>query len=152
MFLTGQEEIETAAEMIAERVRTLGKKIRELIVLPIYSNLPTDMQTKIFEPTPPGARKVILATNIAETSLTIDGIIYVIDPGFNKQKTYNARTGMESLIVTPISKASANQRAGRAGRVSAGKCFRLYTMSAYEKELDDNSIPEIQRTNLGIKL
>jgi pre-mRNA-splicing factor ATP-dependent RNA helicase DHX16 len=90
-----------------------------------------------------------LATNIAETSLTIDGIIYVIDPGFNKQKTYNAKTGMESLIVTPISKASANQRAGRAGRVSAGKCFRLYTLTAYEKELDDSTIPEIQRTNLG---
>ncbi len=149
VFLTGQEEIETASEMINERLRVLGRKIRELIVLPIYSNLPTDMQTKIFEPTPPGARKVILATNIAETSLTIDGIIYVIDPGFNKQKTYNARTGMESLVVTPISKASANQRAGRAGRVSAGKCFRLYTMSAFEKELDDNAIPEIQRTNLG---
>ena len=103
------------------------------------------MQIKIFEPTPPNARKVILATNIAETSLTIDGIIYVIDPGFCKQKTYNARTGMESLIVTPVSKASANQRAGRAGRVSPGKCFRLYTTTAYEKELDDNSIPEIQR-------
>ena len=67
---------------------------------------------------------MVLATNIAETSLTIDNIIYVIDPGFNKQNSYNARTGMESLIVTPISKASANQRAGRAGRVAAGKCFR----------------------------
>lgn len=149
VFLTGQEEIECATEMITERLRVLGKKIRELIVLPIYSNLPTDMQTKIFDPAPPGGRKVILATNIAETSLTIDGIIYVIDPGFNKQKTYNARTGMESLVVTPVSKASANQRAGRAGRVSPGKCFRLYTLAAYEKELDDNAIPEIQRTNLG---
>ena len=149
VFLTGQEEIEAAAEMITERARALGKKINELIVLPIYSNLPSDMQIKIFEPTPPNARKVILATNIAETSLTIDGIIYVIDPGFCKQKTYNAKTGMESLIVTPISKASANQRAGRAGRVSPGKCFRLYTLTAYEKELDDSSIPEIQRTNLG---
>lgn len=149
VFLTGQEEIESATEMINERVRQLGKKIRELIVLPIYSNLPSDMQIKIFEPTPPNARKVVLATNIAETSLTIDGIIYVIDPGFSKQKTYNARTGMESLIVTPISKASANQRAGRAGRVAPGKCFRLYTATAYQKELDDNTIPEIQRTNLG---
>ena len=149
VFLTGQEEIESANEMINERARALGKKIKELIILPIYSNLPSDMQIKIFEPTPPNARKVILATNIAETSLTIDGIIYVIDPGFCKQKTYNARTGMESLIVTPCSKASANQRAGRAGRVSPGKCFRLYTLNAYEKELDDNSIPEIQRTNLG---
>jgi pre-mRNA-splicing factor ATP-dependent RNA helicase DHX16 len=149
VFLTGQEEIESATEMITERVRALGKKIRELLVLPIYSNLPSDMQIKIFEKTPQNARKVILATNIAETSLTIDGIIYVIDPGFCKQKSYNARTGMESLVVTPISKASANQRAGRAGRVAAGKCFRLYTKLAFEKELEDNSIPEIQRTNLG---
>jgi pre-mRNA-splicing factor ATP-dependent RNA helicase DHX16 len=99
VFLTGQEEIEACMEMISERVRSLGKKISELIVLPIYSNLPSDMQIKIFEPTPPGARKVVLATNIAETSLTIDGIIYVIDPGFGKQKSYNARTGMESLLV-----------------------------------------------------
>ncbi|XP_013784938.2 LOW QUALITY PROTEIN: putative pre-mRNA-splicing factor ATP-dependent RNA helicase DHX16 [Limulus polyphemus] len=149
VFLTGQEEIETCQEMLLERTRSLGSKIRELIVLPIYANLPSDMQAKIFEPTPPGARKVILATNIAETSLTIDGIIYVIDPGFNKQNSYNARTGMESLVVTPISKASANQRAGRAGRVAAGKCFRLYTAWAYQHELEDNAIPEIQRVNLG---
>ena len=81
VFLTGQEEIESCTEMISERMKSLGKKIRELIVLPIYSNLPSDMQIKIFEPTPANARKVILATNIAETSLTIDGIIYVIDPG-----------------------------------------------------------------------
>ena len=70
---------------------------------------------------------MVLATNIAETSITIDNIIYVIDPGFAKQNSYNPRTGMESLIVTPVAKASANQRAGRAGRVAPGKCFRLYT-------------------------
>nr|XP_022327385.1 putative pre-mRNA-splicing factor ATP-dependent RNA helicase DHX16 [Crassostrea virginica] len=149
VFLTGQEEIETANEMLQERTKKLGSKIKELMILPIYANLPSDMQSKIFEPTPPGARKVVLATNIAETSLTIDGIKYVIDPGFCKQNSYNARTGMESLIVTPISKASSNQRAGRAGRVSAGKCFRLYTAWAYKHELEDNTVPEIQRTNLG---
>ncbi|XP_050406181.1 pre-mRNA-splicing factor ATP-dependent RNA helicase DHX16 isoform X1 [Patella vulgata] len=149
VFLTGQEEIETAQEMLLERTRKLGSKIKELVILPIYSTLPSDQQAKIFEPAPPGGRKVILATNIAETSLTIDGIIYVIDPGFCKQKSYNAKTGMESLQVTPISKASANQRAGRAGRVAAGKCFRLYTAWAYKNELEDNTIPEIQRTNLG---
>ena len=81
-------------------------------------------QARIFEPTPPGSRKVVVATNIAETSLTIDGICYVIDPGFSKQKSFNARTGMESLVVSPASQASANQRAGRAGRVAPGKCFR----------------------------
>ncbi|GBM13433.1 Pre-mRNA-splicing factor ATP-dependent RNA helicase DHX16 [Araneus ventricosus] len=149
VFLTGQEEIETCNEFLLERTRKLGSKMRELIILPIYANLPSDMQAKIFEPTPPGSRKVVIATNIAETSLTIDGIIYVIDPGFCKQNSFNARTGMESLVVTPISKASANQRAGRAGRVAAGKCFRLYTAWAYQHELEDNTIPEIQRVNLG---
>ncbi|XP_053329339.1 pre-mRNA-splicing factor ATP-dependent RNA helicase DHX16 [Spea bombifrons] len=149
VFLTGQEEIEACCEMIQERCRRLGSKIAEMLVLPIYANLPSDMQAKIFDPTPPGARKVVIATNIAETSLTIDGIIYVIDPGFCKQKSYNARSGMESLIVTPCSKASANQRTGRAGRVAAGKCFRLYTAWAYKNEMEDTTVPEIQRTNLG---
>jgi pre-mRNA-splicing factor ATP-dependent RNA helicase DHX16 len=149
VFLTGQEEIETAQELLVERTRKLGSKIRELMIVPIYANLPSDMQAKVFEKTPPGARKVVIATNIAETSLTIDNIIYVIDPGFNKQNSYNARTGMESLIVVPVSKASANQRAGRAGRVAAGKCFRLYTAWAYQHELEANSVPEIQRVNLG---
>lgn len=149
VFFTGQEEIEAAEEVLNTRMRGLGTKVGELLVLPIYANLPSDLQGKIFEPTPPGARKVVLATNIAETSLTINGIIYVIDPGFSKQKSYNPRSGMESLIVTPVSQASAQQRAGRAGRVAAGKCFRLYTSHAYTNELEENTIPEIQRTNLG---
>eukprot|EP01099_Mayorella_cantabrigiensis_P002926 TRINITY_DN2315_c1_g1_i1.p1 TRINITY_DN2315_c1_g1~~TRINITY_DN2315_c1_g1_i1.p1 ORF type:complete len:1050 (-),score=283.26 TRINITY_DN2315_c1_g1_i1:113-3175(-) len=149
VFLTGQEEVETAAEILTQRTKALGSKIKELVIARIYSTLPSDLQAKIFEPTPPGARKVVLATNIAETSLTIDGIIYVIDPGFCKQKSYNPRTGMESLIITPISRASAMQRAGRAGRVAPGKCFRLYTAWAFKNELEDNTIPEIQRTNLG---
>lgn len=149
IFLTGQEEIEACCEIIQERSRQLGSRIKELIILPIYANLPSDMQAKIFEPTPPNARKVVIATNIAETSLTIDGIVYVIDPGFCKQKNFNARTGMESLIVVPCSKQNANQRAGRAGRVGSGKCFRLYTAWAYKHELEDASVPEIQRTNLG---
>ncbi|CAI5464562.1 unnamed protein product [Closterium sp. Yama58-4] len=149
VFLTGQEEIEAAEEILRHRTKGLGTKIAEMIICPIYANLPTDMQAKIFEKTPEGARKVVLATNIAETSLTIDGIKYVIDPGFVKQKSYNPRTGMESLIVTPVSKAQANQRAGRAGRTSPGKCFRLYTAWSYANELEDNTVPEIQRTNLG---
>eukprot|EP01132_Coremiostelium_polycephalum_P007521 gene7521-9244_t len=149
VFLTGQEEVDQAAEMLQQRTRGLGTKIRELIITRIYSTLPTDLQAKIFEPTPPNARKVILATNIAETSLTINGIVYVIDPGLCKQKSYNPRTGMESLVVTPVSKASANQRKGRAGRVAPGKCFRLYTAWSFEHELEENTVPEIQRTNLG---
>lgn len=149
LFLTGQEEIENADEALKKICLQLGSKIKELIICPIYANLPSDMQGKIFEPTPEGARKVVLATNIAETSITIDGIVYVIDPGFSKQNSYNPRTGMESLIVTPCSRASANQRAGRAGRVGPGMCFRLYTAWAYQNELEENTIPEIQRTNLG---
>lgn len=81
----------------------MGNKIKELIVCPIYANLPSDMQAKIFEPTPEGARKVVLATNIAETSITIDGVVFVIDPGFVKQNSYNPRTGMSSLVVVPVS-------------------------------------------------
>ncbi|XP_058070321.1 pre-mRNA-splicing factor ATP-dependent RNA helicase DEAH1-like isoform X2 [Magnolia sinica] len=149
VFLTGQEEIETAEEIMKHRTRGLGTKIAELIICPIYANLPTELQSKIFEPTPEGARKVVLATNIAETSLTIDGIRYVIDPGFCKMKSYNPRTGMESLLINPISKASAMQRAGRSGRTGPGKCFRLYTAYNYHNDLEDNAVPEIQRTNLA---
>jgi len=149
VFFTGQEEIEAAMEALAHRTRGFGTKIKELVVLPIYANLPSDMQAKIFEPTPPNARKVVLATNIAETSITIDNIVYVIDPGFVKMNSYNPRTGVESLIVTPCARSQANQRAGRSGRVAPGKCFRLYTKWAFLNELEDNVIPEIQRTNLG---
>ncbi len=148
VFLTGQEEIEAMEANLQETARKLGSKVREMIICPIYANLPTDLQAKIFEPTPPNARKVVLATNIAETSLTIDGIVYVIDPGFVKENQYNPRTGMESLVVVPCSRASAGQRAGRAGRVGPGKCFRLYTSQAYKNELDENTTPELQRTNL----
>lgn len=149
VFLTGQEEIDTTVEILNHRTKGLGSKIKELVICPIYANLPSDMQAKIFEPVNEGARKVVIATNIAETSLTIDGICYVIDIGFCKQKSYNPRTGMESLIVTPISKAAANQRAGRAGRTQPGKCFRLYTAWSFQHELEDNTVPEIQRTNMG---
>lgn len=149
VFLTGQDEIDAAEQNLQETCRKLGNKVREMVICPIYANLPSEMQAKIFEPTPEGARKVVLATNIAETSLTIDGIVYVIDPGFVKENVYNPRTGMESLVVTPCSRAAAKQRMGRAGRVGPGKCFRLYTKWAYQNELDENTTPEIQRTNLN---
>lgn len=149
LFLTGKEEIDTACEILYDRMNALGSKAPPLMVLPVYSALPSELQSKIFEPAPPGTRKCIVATNIAEASLTIDGIYYVIDPGFCKQKVYNPKMGMDSLVVTPISQASANQRAGRAGRTGPGKCFRLYTEAAYKNEMLPNNIPEIQRTNLG---
>ncbi|EME29213.1 Probable pre-mRNA-splicing factor ATP-dependent RNA helicase mog-4 [Galdieria sulphuraria] len=149
VFLTGQDEIESAVEMLNERTRGLGSRLGELIICPIYSTLPSEQQAKIFDPTPPGARKVVLATNIAETSVTIDGVVYVIDPGFCKQKRYDPRAGIESLLVVPISRASAIQRAGRAGRTQPGKCFRLYTKWSYYNEMSDETSPEILRTNLS---
>ncbi|KFH10216.1 putative pre-mRNA-splicing factor ATP-dependent RNA helicase, partial [Toxoplasma gondii VAND] len=149
VFLPGQQEIEEALEELERRVRGRGTEIGELILLPIYSTLPGELQAKIFAPTPEKARKVVLATNIAETSITIDNIVYVIDCGFCKQNTYSPKTGMESLVTVPCSKAAVNQRAGRAGRVKPGHCFRLYTRFSYEKEMEDANIPEIQRTSLG---
>ncbi|XP_006454167.1 hypothetical protein AGABI2DRAFT_189464 [Agaricus bisporus var. bisporus H97] len=149
LFLTGQEEIDTACEILFERMKALGPKVPELIILPIYSALPSEVQSRVFEPTPPGARKVVIATNVAETSLTIPGIYYVVDPGFSKQNAYDPRLGMDSLVVMPISQAQARQRAGRAGRTGPGKCYRLYTEAAYRNEMLPNSIPDIQRTNLS---
>ncbi|KAI8953708.1 P-loop containing nucleoside triphosphate hydrolase protein [Xylaria longipes] len=149
LFLTGQEEIDTSCEILYERMKALGPNVPELIICPIYSSLPTDIQSRVFEPAPPGARKVVIATNIAETSITIDGIYYVVDPGFVKQNSYDPKLGMDSLIVVPISQAQANQRAGRAGRTGPGKCFRLYTEAAYNSELLPTTPPEIQRQNLA---
>jgi len=148
VFLTGQDEIEQLEQQISDIGRKLGSRIKELMICPIYANLPSDLQARIFEPTPEGARKVVLATNIAETSLTIDGIVYVIDPGFVKENIYNSSTGMSNLVVVPCSRAAANQRSGRAGRVGPGKCFRLYTKYSYMNEMDEATTPEILRTNL----
>lgn len=149
LFLTGQEEIDTCCEILHNRMKMLGSDVPELIILPVYSSLPSEMQSRIFDPAPPGTRKCIVATNIAEASLTIDGIYYVIDPGFSKLNVYDPKLGMDSLVVTPISQASARQRAGRAGRTGPGKCFRLYTETAYKNEMLPTTVPEIQRTNLG---
>ncbi|RCH99567.1 DEAH-box ATP-dependent RNA helicase prp22 [Rhizopus azygosporus] len=150
LFLTGQEEIDTAAEILYERMKALGNDVPELIILPVYSALPSEMQSRIFDPAPPGSRKVVIATNIAETSITIDGIYYVIDPGFVKQNKWDAKLGMDSLVVVPISQAAARQRAGRAGRTGPGKCYRLYTETAYRNEMLPNTIPEIQLLNLSM--
>ncbi|EEH40220.1 pre-mRNA-splicing factor ATP-dependent RNA helicase prp22 [Paracoccidioides lutzii Pb01] len=149
LFLTGQEEIDTACEILYERMKALGPSVPELIILPVYSALPSEMQSRIFDPAPPGSRKVVIATNIAETSITIDQIYYVVDPGFVKQNAYDPKLGMDSLVVTPISQAQAKQRSGRAGRTGPGKCFRLYTEAAYQSEMLPTTIPEIQRQNLS---
>lgn len=146
IFMTGQEDIETTADVLKERLSKLDNAPL-LDILPIYSSMPAELQTRIFKKSP--NRKVIIATNIAETSLTVDGIKYVIDSGYSKLKVYNPRIGLESLAITPISQANANQRAGRAGRTGPGKCYRLYTESAMKEDMYQQTIPEIQRTNLS---
>ncbi|KDN43693.1 putative PRP43-involved in spliceosome disassembly [Tilletiaria anomala UBC 951] len=160
VFLTGEEEIEDACRKIKAEADDLASKSPDLCgplkVVPLYSSLPPAQQQRIFEPAPaalyeggPPGRKVVISTNIAETSLTIDGIVYVVDPGFSKQKVYNPRIRVESLLVSPISKASAQQRAGRAGRTRPGKCFRLYTEKDFISELIEQTYPEILRSNLA---
>eukprot|EP00049_Salpingoeca_infusionum_P025957 m.22832 g.22832 ORF g.22832 m.22832 type:complete len:700 (-) comp8428_c2_seq1:20-2119(-) len=155
LFLTGQQEIDEACTKIQREVDSLGPNVGRVNVVPLYSSLPPQLQQRIFDEAPAdrpnGAvgRKVVVSTNIAETSITIDGIVHVIDPGFSKQKVYNPRIRVESLLVTAISKASAQQRAGRAGRTRDGKAFRLYTQRAFEKEMQENTYPEILRSNLG---
>ncbi|POM64955.1 ATP-dependent helicase HrpA, partial [Phytophthora palmivora] len=111
LFLTGQEEIDTACEVLYQRIKALQERALapELIILPVYGALPSEMQSRIFEPAPKGSRKCVVATNIAEASLTIDGIYYVVDPGFCKQNAFNSKIGMDSLVVVPCSQASARQ-------------------------------------------
>ncbi len=148
VFLTGREEIDTVVQAISERSAQLHPRAQSLMPLPLYAGLSTEEQMYVFEPAPENTRKVIFSTNIAEASVTIDGIVYVIDSGFVKLRAFNPITGIETLTATPISKASATQRAGRAGRTKSGKCFRLYTEGSYQS-LEEASIPEIQRSNLA---
>ncbi|KIK64273.1 hypothetical protein GYMLUDRAFT_437693 [Collybiopsis luxurians FD-317 M1] len=160
LFLTGEEEIEDACRKIKleadDLINTDPSSVGPLMCVPLYSSLPPQQQQRIFDAAPkatqegyPPGRKVVVSTNIAETSLTIDGIVYVVDPGFSKQKVYNPRIRVESLLVSPISKASAQQRAGRAGRTRPGKCFRLYTEKDFISELEEQTHPEILRSNLA---
>jgi pre-mRNA-splicing factor ATP-dependent RNA helicase DHX15/PRP43 len=157
LFLTGEEEIESACRSLRDECKKLGSEYGEALVIPLYSTLPPAQQQRIFDPPPPPrggpngppGRKIIVSTNIAETSLTIDGVVYVVDPGFVKQKVYDPRVRMESLLVTPISRASAQQRAGRAGRTQPGKAFRLYTEKAFKTELQEQTYPEIMRCNIS---
>uniref|UniRef100_A0A0D9UY79 RNA helicase n=1 Tax=Leersia perrieri TaxID=77586 RepID=A0A0D9UY79_9ORYZ len=130
VFLTGQDDIDAAVKMLNEEIQHRGRHYLDLLILPLYSGLPRGDQDLIFTPTSKGKRKVVISTNIAETSLTLE------------------ISDIESLVVAPIPKASARQRAGRAGRVRPGKCFRLYTEEYYLKEMQPEGIPEMQRSNL----
>lgn len=148
VFLTGRDEIEHAVNAVAERSAQLDPESPQLLPLPLFAGLTTEQQMYVFEEAPLNTRKVIFSTNIAEASVTIDGIVYVVDCGFVKLRAYNPKTGIETLTATSVSKASAAQRAGRAGRTRPGKCFRLYTEDAYDS-LPDANPPEIQRSNLA---
>ncbi len=148
VFLTGREEIERATQLLSERAAHLHPKAQSLQPLPLFAGLTTEEQMYVFEPAVENTRKVILATNIAEASVTIDGIVYVIDTGYVKLRTFNPSSGIETLTPVPVSKASAIQRTGRAGRTKAGKCFRMYTEASYHA-LPDTTVPEIQRSNLA---
>ncbi|KHG03250.1 putative ATP-dependent RNA helicase DHX35 [Gossypium arboreum] len=130
VFLTGQDDIDAAIKLLTEEARSNGKNSSGLIILPLYSGLTRAEQDLIFSPTPKGKRKVVISTNIAETSLTLE------------------ISDIENLVVAPISKASARQRAGRAGRLRPGKCYRLYTEEYFLNEMSIQGIPEIQRSNL----
>ncbi len=151
-FLTGFEECEKACKMtysILEDLSKKGKKVPPMNIMPLYGAQNTEDQSRIFERTKNNCRKLIFCTNIAETSLTVDGIGYVIDCGYVKQKIYNHKTSMDSLMIVPISKVQAKQRSGRAGRTGPGKCLRIYTEQFYKNSMSDVIIPEILRVNLA---
>eukprot|EP00049_Salpingoeca_infusionum_P027460 m.32573 g.32573 ORF g.32573 m.32573 type:complete len:729 (+) comp9527_c1_seq2:195-2381(+) len=143
-FLTSQDEIDNAVRLVRERLASS----KSVVVLPMYGSLPAREQLKVLEPLRHDGRKIIISTNIAEASVTIDGIVYVIDCGFVKLKGYDPDSGVESLVVAPISKASAQQRAGRAGRVRSGAVYRLYTEEGFHS-LDDATLPEMQRSEIS---
>eukprot|EP00794_Sanderia_malayensis_P018846 gene18846-20744_t len=148
VFLTGQEEIESLSRLITDCASHIGGDHPKLMVCPLFAALPSSKQMKAFSPAPFGCRKVILATNIAETSITIPGVKYVIDTGMVKVKGYSAQNGLDMLVTEPVSKAQARQRSGRAGRESAGICYRLYTEDSF-RNLAESSVPEIKRSNLS---
>lgn len=148
VFMTGREEIDFAVQTLSERAPELEAKYGPLQPMPLYAGLTTEEQMYVFDKSPEGTRKVVFSTNIAEASVTIDGIVFVVDSGYVKLRAYNPKTGIESLTAAPISRASAAQRAGRAGRTKPGKCFRLYTEEGYNGLAQSNP-PEIQRSNLA---
>lgn len=154
VFLTGQAEIENACNRLFQAAEAIDydndircKSIRGLLILPLYGAMASELQQRVFQPVDKGIRRVVVATNIAATSLTIDGVVYVVDCGYVKQLEYNPRTGLDSLDVVPTSKSEATQRAGRAGRTKPGKCYRLYSARHYES-LQEATVPEIQRASL----
>ncbi|KDO81974.1 hypothetical protein CISIN_1g005291mg [Citrus sinensis] len=150
IFMTGQDDIEKLVSKLEDKIRSLDEgSCMDAVILPLHGSLPPEMQVRVFSPPPPNCRRFIVSTNIAETSLTVDGVVYVIDCGYVKQRQYNPSSGMYSLDVVQISKVQANQRVGRAGRTRPGKCYRLYPSTVYHDEFLDVTVPEIQRSSLA---
>ncbi|PCH39572.1 nucleoside triphosphate hydrolase protein [Wolfiporia cocos MD-104 SS10] len=147
VFLTGREDIDRCLEELTEMLPSLPRNAMRLRLLALHAGLSTDEQLAVFEPAERGSRKVIVSTNIAEASVTIEGIKFVVDSGFVKIRTYNPTTALSSLVTVPISRASATQRAGRAGRTSSGICYRLYPERAFNS-LPVTTPPEITRVDL----
>ncbi|KAJ7746662.1 P-loop containing nucleoside triphosphate hydrolase protein [Mycena metata] len=147
IFLTGREDIERCLEEFSDLLPTLPRTATRLVPLALHAGLSTDEQLRVFEPAERGTRKVIISTNIAEASVTIEGIKFVVDCGFVKIRVYNPTTALASLATVPTSVASATQRAGRAGRTSPGVCYRLYPISAFNS-LPLSTPPEITRTDM----
>ncbi|KAJ7070332.1 P-loop containing nucleoside triphosphate hydrolase protein [Mycena belliarum] len=147
IFLTGREDIERCLGEFSDMLPTLPRTATRLIPLALHAGLSTDEQLRVFEPADRGTRKIIIATNIAEASVTIEGIKFVVDCGFVKIRTYNPTTALASLATVPTSVASATQRAGRAGRTSPGVCYRLYPTSVFDT-LPLSTPPEITRTDM----
>ncbi|KAG0651067.1 putative ATP-dependent RNA helicase prh1 [Hyphodiscus hymeniophilus] len=147
-FLTGQEEIETLQAQLEQYASQLTKAVPRMKIMPLYGSLSAQAQQEVFEKVKETrTRKVVLATNIAETSVTVSGVRFVIDCGKSKVKQYRPRLGMESLLAKPISKTSAIQRAGRAGREAPGKCYRIYTPEDFAR-LEADQLPEILRSDV----
>ncbi|KAF7047844.1 hypothetical protein CFC21_056707 [Triticum aestivum] len=150
IFMTGKDDIDKMVSKLEERIQNLEEgSCMDALVLPLHGSLPPEQQVRVFSPAPPNCRRFIVATNVAETSLTVDGVVFVVDCGYVKQRQYNPSTGMYSLDVVEISRVQADQRAGRAGRTRPGKCYRLYPSSIYQKEFLEATVPEIQRTSLA---
>ena len=149
VFLTGKDEIDSMQSMLKLKSSMLNdKKHSKLHILTLYSSLPPHIQQMVFKKTPHGFRKIVLSTNIAETSITIPNINYVIDCGKVKRRIFNPLTGIDIFEIQDISKEESWQRCGRAGRTSKGFCFRLYTEEFFEKSMPHYVKPDILRSNL----
>lgn len=147
VFLTGQETVESLEALVNEYALTMDPALPKVQVLPLFAALPQAAQQRVFIPAH-RTRKVIISTNIAETSVTVTGVRYVVDCGKAKMKQFRARLGLDSLLVKPISKSAAIQRKGRAGREAPGQCYRLYTEKDY-LALQETNTPEILRCDLS---